>query len=379
MHDPASAQRTAVRLAEPDLSGNEERYVLEAVRSNWISSTGRFVETFERDFATVCSTSNAIAVSNGTVALHLALLSMDIGPGDEVVVPSLTYVATANAVRYVGAEPIFVDVDPATWCLDATDFARQISSRTKAVIAVDLYGHPADMDAIEGVARPAGIRVIEDAAEAFGATCRGRPAGSLGDCSTFSFYGNKVVTCGEGGALTTSSPELADRIRLLRGQGMDPARRYFFPIVGYNYRLTNVACAILCGQLEHADSMLSARRAIAATYADILSNVEGLKMQPVAPWATVTPWLFSLTVDEAVFGASRDQVMSYLWEQGVETRPFFIPLHTLPAYSLAAESRGTRLPVTDRLAASGLNLPTYSQLPLETVRRIAKTLRDMPR
>lgn len=368
-----------ISLAEPDLSGNEERYVVEAIRSTWISSTGPFVSTFEREFAAACGTTKAIAVSNGTVALHLALLGLGIGPGDEVAVPSLTYVATANAVRYVGAEPVFVDVDPGTWCLDPGDLAQRISPRTRAVIVVHLYGHPADMDAIEEITRPAGIRVIEDSAEAFGATYRGRPTGSLGDCATFSFYGNKVITSGEGGAITTSDPELERRMRLLRGQGMDPDRRYFFPVVGYNYRLTNVACAILCGQLEHADAMLNARRAVARTYADELTGVDGLGMQPVAPWATPTPWLFSVTVDDKRFGASRDHVMRYLADQGVETRPFFIPVHTLPPYQDDARRRRTNLPITDRLAACGLNLPTHSRLPLETVRQIAETVRTMPR
>jgi perosamine synthetase len=304
---------------------------------------------------------------------------LDVGPGDEVIVPSLTYVATANAVRYVGAEPVFVDVDPDTWCIDPGALARSITPRTRAVIVVHLYGHPADMDAIQRVAQPAGIRVVEDAAEAFGATYRGRPVGSLGDCATFSFYGNKVITSGEGGALVMSDPELERRVRLLRGQGMDPNRRYFFPVIGYNYRLTNVACAILCGQLERTKAMLETRRAVARTYDEELRAVSGLGMQPVASWAFPTPWLFSMTVDAERFGASRDELMRYLAGRGVETRPFFVPLHTLPPYAAAATQRGAELPITDGLAASGLNLPTHSRLPLETVRYIADAVREMPR
>jgi perosamine synthetase len=236
---------TRIPLSVPDLSGNEEAYASEAIRSSWISSSGAFVQRFEREFASFCESGTALSVTNGTDALHLALIALGVGPGDEVLLPSLTYVATANAVRYVGAEPVFVDVEPGTWCLDPLDIERRITERSRAIIAVHLYGHPADMDEINAVAGRHGLSVIEDAAEAHGATYKGRICGSLGDCATFSFYGNKILTCGEGGALTTSNPELVQRARLFRGQGMDPERRYFFPVIGHNFRLTNVACAIL--------------------------------------------------------------------------------------------------------------------------------------
>jgi perosamine synthetase len=349
-----------IPVAAPDLSGNEERYVVEAIRSSWISSTGPFVERFERDFAALCGTRSAIAVANGTLALHLALLTVDLRPGDEVLVPSLTYIATANAVRYCGAEPVFVDVDPATWCMDPLKLEAAITRRTKGVIPVHLYGHPADMDAINHIAATHGLWVVEDAAESHLATYKGRRTGGLGRIGIFSFYGNKVLTSGEGGALTLDDPQLVHRARVLRGQGVDPLRRYFFPITGYNYRLTNVACALLCAQIERAPALLARRREIYARYRAGLAGIPGVGLQPSAPWAELSPWLFCVTIDAATFGRTRDELMAVLAEAGVETRPFFIPVHRLPPYVEESRRRGDVLPETDALGAAGLNLPTYT-------------------
>lgn len=372
------ADLAPIPLSLPDLSGNEEAYVSEAIRSTWISSTGAFIQRFEREFAAFCRSDTALSVTNGTDALHLALIALGIGQGDEVLLPSLTYVATANAVRYVGAEPVFVDVEPGTWCLDPLDLERRVTGRSRAVIAVHLYGHPADMDAINAVAARHGLSVIEDAAQAHGATYKGRTCGSLADCATFSFYGNKILTCGEGGALTTSDPDLAQRARLFRGQGMDPARRYFFPVIGHNFRLTNVACAILCAQLERYDEIAQRRSAVVQHYRGLLGSTPGIGLQPVAPWARPASWLFSLTVDADEFGRSRDDVMHHLAASGIDTRPFFIPVHSLPPYASAARG-GDGLGVTNRIAASGLNLPTFPTLTEEAVLRIAGTLLSIPR
>jgi perosamine synthetase len=362
-------------VARPDLSGNEERYVVEAIRSSWISSTGRFVERFEREFAEVCGGSAAIAAANGTVALHLALLALEAGPGDEVLVPSLTYVAVANSVRYVGAEPVFVDVDLATWCIDPTKLAAAIGPRTRGIIAVHSYGHPADMDAIADVARERNLWVIEDAAQAHLASYKGRPVGSLGTMATFSFYGNKVLTAGEGGAVLTRVPALEAAARVLKNQGVDPKRRYFHPIVGHNFRLTNVACALLCAQLERREAILVRRREIFARYRRALDGIPGVRFQPVAEWAEVSPWLYSITIDESSFGAHRDTVVERLAERGVETRPFFHPLHRLPPYEAAWRERNQALPETERLSGMGLNLPTYNALTDDDVDRVAEAVR----
>ena len=359
-----------IPVAAPDLSGNEERYVVEAIRSSWISSSGPFIRRFEEEFAELAGTRAAVGVCNGTVALHLALLALGVRRGDEVLVPSLTYIATANAVRYVGAEPVFVDVDPETWCVDPTKLEENITRRTRGIIAVHLYGHPADMDAINRVAGINGLWVVEDAAEAHLATYRGRPTGGLASIGTFSFYGNKMFTAGEGGALTVTDPGLELRIRTLRGQGMDPERRYFFPVTGYNFRITNVACAILCAQLERRDEIVRRREAIFHRYRESLNGVPGVEFQPRASWARPAPWLFSVTVDESMFGRSRDNLATVLDAAGIETRPFFIPLHSLPPFREKSRERSEHLPVTDDLAARGLNLPTFPGLTDADVDRI---------
>ncbi len=369
----------AIPVAAPDLSGNEETYVVEAIRSSWISSTGPFIERFEGEFAKLCGTRTSISVCNGTVALHLALLGLDVRPGDEVLVPSLTYIATANAVRYVGAEPVFVDVDAETWCIDPKVLEASITRRTKGIIAVHLYGHPADMDAINHLAAVHGLWVVEDAAEAHTARYKGRQVGGLSQIATFSFYGNKIFTCGEGGALTVNDRQLEKRLRTLRGQGVDPERRYFFPVIGYNFRLTNIACALLCAQLERYDQIVARRRAIFDLYDALLKDIPGIGLQPVAAWAERAPWLHSITVDERSYGRSRDELMSILAENGVDTRPFFRALHHLPPFREESRERGEKLPVTDLLSATGMNLPTFSALTDTDQVRIATLIRNSRR
>jgi perosamine synthetase len=362
-----------IRVAAPCLTGNEEAYATEAIRSSWIASTGAYVDRFERDFADLCETRAAIPVANGTLAVHLALVALGIGPGDEVIVPSLTYIATANAVTYTGATPVFADVSPDTWCLDPASVMASVTDRTKGIIPVHLYGHPADMDALQAIADEHGLWIVEDAAEAHGARYKGRRTGGLGNIGVFSFYGNKIVTSGEGGAVTVNDPNLEAKLRLYRGQGMDPERRYFFPVVGYNYRLTNVACAILCAQLERFDEIVAARRRVFERYAAQLSSIPGVGLQPVAPWAEPAPWLYCITVDKERFGRSRDELAALLEAQGIETRPFFIAIHHLPPYE---RPDSPHLPVTDALAASGLNLPTYVDLNDEDIDRVSAAIKE---
>jgi perosamine synthetase len=350
---------TAIPLARPDLSERETAYVNEAISTSWIASTGAFLDRFEQEFASRCGTRHALAVANGTVALHLALLGLGIGPDDEVIVPSLTYIASVNAVTYVGARPVFVDVDPVTWCIDPVAVAAAVTSHTKAIMAVHLYGQPADMDTLMSIAREHSLHVIEDAAEAPLATYHGRPTGSLGHVATFSFYGNKILTSGEGGALTSDDDELVARMKLFRGQGMDPSRRYFFPVIGYNYRLTNIAAAFLCAQMDRQAELVARRLEIFARYTQALSGTPGIELQAVLPDRTRAPWLFSILVNDE-FGCTRDELSATLAQQEIETRPFFIPVHTLPPYAAAATDRD--LPVTTRLGSQGINLPTFSQM-----------------
>ena len=366
-----------IPVATVDLSGNEEQYAVDAIRSTWISSSGAYLQRFEKEFGELCDTRSAIAVCNGTVALHLAMLGLDVRPGDEVLVPSLTYVATANAVRYVGGEPVFVDVDPHTWCLDPDKIENAITRRTKGIIAVHLLGHPADMDRINEIAAVHGLWVIEDAAEALGATYKSRPVGSLARMATFSFFGNKTITCGEGGAVTLNDEQMTTRLRTLRGQGMDPKRRYYFPITGYNFRLTNLAAAILCAQLERATEIMQKRKKVFENYNRLLGEIPGVGLQPVAPWAELSPWMYACTIDADRFGCSRDEVMVGMANRAIETRPMFISLHTLPPFREESRKRGEYLPETERLSKTGLMLPTYTQLSEQDQDRVVTALREI--
>ena len=256
-----------IPVAEPALGQEELDNVVAAMKSGWISSLGAFIPEFERDFAAFSGAAHGVAVANGTVALHLALLAAGIGPGDEVLMPSLTFVATASAARYCGGVPVFVDSDPATWQLDPAALEAAVTPRAKAVIAVHLYGHPCDMDAIRAIAARHGLTVIEDAAEAHGARYRGRPVGALGAIGCFSFYGNKIITTGEGGMCLTDDPAVAEHLRLLRDHGMDPKRPYWHDIVGYNYRMTNLQAAVGVAQVKKIGGFIAKKREMAAWYA----------------------------------------------------------------------------------------------------------------
>jgi perosamine synthetase len=366
-----------VPVSAPSLGRLEQEYVADAVQSSWVGPVGKYIDRFRSEFAQACEVSHAIPVSNGTVALHLALAGLGVGPGDEVIVPSLTYVATANAVTYCGATPVFADVEADSWGLDPAAVRHALSSRTRAIIAVHLYGMPASMRELAAIAQDAGVALVEDSAEAPFARFEGAATGGLGDVATFSFYGNKIVTCGEGGAVTTNDPELAARLELLRGQGMDPQRRYWFPVVGYNYRLTNVAAAMLCAQLERREHLVSERWRCYRAYDCAISGVEGLSAQRDLPGRVRSPWLYPLLVDEA-YGESADELADRLARAGVETRPFFIPVHTLPPYLELARAQRSRLPVTDRLAAQGLSLPTFPDLADDQLERIGRLLQSRP-
>lgn len=355
-----------IPVARPDLSGRERELVADCVDTSWISSTGTYLVEFEQEFARFCEARHAVACNNGTTALHLALAALGVGPGDEVVVPTLTYVASANAVTYCGADVVLVDVDPGTGCLDVEAVARRLGPRTAAVMPVHLYGRTPDMTALGDLCAQHGVPVVEDAAEAHGARFGGRRVGSLGDCASFSFFGNKIVTTGEGGAVTTDDDDLAERLRLMRGQGMDPQRRYWFPVVGFNYRMTNLAAAIGVAQLERVDRMLAARQEVARTYErELGGHVEFLTS---VPGTDPVDWLVTVLLPR---GVDRDAVMARMAEDGVETRPVFVPMHHLPMYRRPGES----FPVADDLSRRGVSLPTWVGLQEEDVVRVSRLLR----
>lgn len=358
-----------IPIASPVLDGNEMQYVRECLESTWISSHGKFIDAFERRFAELCGVEHAIACNNGTTALHLALVSLGVGAGDEIIVPDLTYVATANCVRYCNADPVFVDCEPRTFNIDPAAIEAKITPRTKGIIVVHLFGQPCDMDEIQKIADAHGLFIVEDAAEAHGAKYKGRPVGSFGKCATFSFFGNKIVTTGEGGAVVTDDDELASRLRLLRGQGMDPERRYWFPVIGYNYRMTNIAAAIGLAQLERVDRALAFRRRLSAWYDEALADVDVIRPY-VEPWAEHSFWMYTIKMapDAAL---SRDQVLAALDAHGIETRPVFYPMHVLPPYRQA----GHDLRNATDCAETGLSLPTHERLTRADVARICDVLR----
>jgi perosamine synthetase len=353
------------------LVGNEKAYVMDCLDSSWISSCGEYVEKFETAFASFCGTRHALSCCNGTAALHLALLALGIGPGDEVIVPTLTFVATANAVTYCGARPVFVDSEARTWTLDPALIEARITPRTKAIIAVHLYGHPADMDAINAIARRHHLFVVEDAAQAHGAEYKGRRTGALADIACFSFYGNKIIATGEGGMVLTDDEELARRVMQLKGQGMDFERRYWFPIVGYNYRMMNVAAAIGLAQVERADWHLERRREIAGWYLERLRDVPGLGWQVEQEWGRHAHWLFTVVLNDHL-SICRDALMAALERRGIETRPVFYPMHVLPSYREAAQDGA--YPVAEKIAQRGLNLPTWAGLTYEDVSYVCDSI-----
>ncbi|MDO8848044.1 MAG: DegT/DnrJ/EryC1/StrS family aminotransferase [Coriobacteriia bacterium] len=342
-----------IPVYRPFIGATEKAYVADAVESTWISSKGAYLQRFEEGFAAFISAGHAVATCNGTVSLHLILEALGLGAGDEVIVPTLTYVASVNAITYTGATPVFVDSDPVHWNLDPADVAAKITPRTKAIMVVHLYGHPADMDPILALGREHGIPVIEDAAEAHGAEYRGRRVGAMGLAGSFSFFGNKIITTGEGGMVVSNDAEFAERCRHLRGQGVSPTRTYWHDVVGFNYRMTNIAAAIGVAQLERVDDVIETKRRLAHRYVEALADVESLTLPPEMPWARSVYWMVSVLVEPSL----RDPLMAYLKERGIETRPFFYPAHTLPMYETSS-----RFPVAERLGASGINLPSFPEL-----------------
>lgn len=364
-------QRLHLPVAEPLLGEKELLYVTDCIVSNWISSSGKYVGQFEDLFADYCGSRYAVAASSGTTALHLALLALGIGPGDEVIVPSLTFIATANAVTYTGAKAIFVDSETDTWNIDPKLIEKAITPNTKAIIPVHLYGHPADMDPILEIARKYKLAVIEDAAEAHGAQYKGKKVGSMGDIGVFSFYGNKIITTGEGGMIVTDSPDIAERVRLFRDHGMLPSKRYWHTVLGYNYRLTNIQAAIGLAQVERIGSIVQAKLDIARRYGEQLNGIKGIVCPPQAKWAKNVYWLYSVLVEKE-YGISRDDLIRELSSMHIDTRPFFLPAHTQPIYHT-----GQHLAVAQDLASKGLSLPSSAGLREYEVDRVCKAIREI--
>jgi perosamine synthetase len=359
-----------IGLCEPHVAGREWEYVKECLDTGWVSSVGSFVDRFEREFAAAVGARNAVAMGNGTSALHIALLISGIGAGEEVVTPSLTFIAPLNTVRYVGAWPAIVDVEPDYWQMDPAQLEtflvedcrreggsvvnRRSGRRVTGVMPVDILGHPCDLDAILAIAEEFGLAVIEDATESLGARCRDRPLGRVSPVSCFSFNGNKLITTGGGGMLVTDDEALARRARYLATQAKDDPLEYVHKAVGYNYRLTNVLAAMGCAQLEQVDAFVAKKRAIAARYVEALRDVPGIAPMREAPWAFSSFWMFTVLVDERAFGLDSRALLGRLGEQKIQTRPLWQPMHRSAAH---AGAYARSCPVAERLHACALSLP----------------------
>jgi perosamine synthetase len=357
-----------IPVYQPSLSGNEKKYVLECLDSTWISSKGKFISQFEDKFAAYIGVKHATTVSNGTVAIHLALLALGIGSGDEVIVPTLTYIASVNAIVYTGATPVFVDSVADTWQMDPEDVKRKITPRTKAVMAVHLYGHACDMPALKQICEENDLFLIEDCAEAIGTKWGDKYVGTFGDISTFSFFGNKTITTGEGGMVVTNDHTLYDRSVHFKGQGLAKHRQYWHDVVGYNYRMTNICAAIGLAQLEQVEQFIDRKKAIAAQYKSLLED-SPVEFHREHPGTTHTYWMCSVLVPEA---SQRDPLRDHLASSGIETRPLFYPVHTMPMYSQKFQKHV----VAEDLGWRGINIPSFPGLTDQQVNDIAQAIKS---
>jgi perosamine synthetase len=352
----------------PDLSGNERRYVLDCIDSSWISSLGVYIERFEQEMCAAMGTRYALGVCNGSTALHLALHSLGIGPGDEVIVPTFTYIASVNAIAQTGATPVLAECRASDWLLDPVDVAARITPRTKAILPVHLYGLACDMPRLRALADRHGLAIVEDCAEALGTTLHGQHVGTFGDVGTFSFFGNKTITTGEGGMVITQDEALAARMRIARGQGQSLTRRYWHEKLGFNYRMTNIVAAIGLAQIERLEAILARKREIGLQYRDGLSGLPVSFAQP-GEGVAMSEWLVTVLLPT---GMDRERFMASMSAQRVDTRPVFYCANEMPMYN----HTGERFPVAENIAARGVSLPSYPALTDQDIQRVVQAAAD---
>ncbi|MBM3293486.1 MAG: DegT/DnrJ/EryC1/StrS family aminotransferase [Candidatus Aminicenantes bacterium] len=392
-----------IPVNEPKLAKNTLRYVADCVRTGWISSAGSYIRKFEEAFAGAIGVRHAVTTTSGTTALHLALAALNIGPGDEVIVPAMTMIAVPYAVLYTGAKPVVIDIDRDIFALDpgrVEDFFRVgcrfdrrrkawVNRRTgglvRAVLPVHLYGHPCPMNEIIALARSHGLFVVEDAAEAHGAIyfrgpkkTRAALAGTMGDFGCFSFYGNKIITTGEGGMVVTDDDALAERARRLKDLAHSPGKRFLHTELAFNYRMTNVQAAIGLAQVEEIDRFIAVKTQMAAAYGRGLAGIAGLRLPAEKPWARNVYWMYAVVVEDE-FGMSRDVLMAELWKAGVDTRTFFIPVHRQPVFSEDPAAGETSCPVAEELSEKGLYLPSGLALTSGQIKAVCRAVRELAR
>lgn len=364
-----------IPLCIPEIKGNEWKYIKECLDTNWVSSVGSYVDKFEIDFAKYVGAKKAISTMNGTSALELALRTLNIGEGDEVIVSSLTFIAPVNAIKYVGAEPVFVDVDPETWVMDVNKVEELITERTKAILPIHIYGHPVDMDKIMEIAEKYNLYVIEDATESLGSMYKEKMTGTIGHIGCYSFNGNKLMTTGAGGMLVTNNLEYANRAKFLSTQTkvINKNKSFYHPEIGFNFRMPNILAAMGCAQLENVADFVEIKRKNAKIYSELLANINGVKLNPEKEWAKNSFWLYSILITEE-YPITRDELIERLSANGIESRPFFMPIHTMPPYK---NSKCGDMSVTEKLYQQGLNLPSSVSLKEDEVRYICSIIANI--
>jgi perosamine synthetase len=366
-----------IPVCEPLLDGREMKYVVDCIETNWISSAGKYISLFEKKFSQYCDMPFGVACSNCTTGLHMAMVAMGIGPGDEVIVPDFTLIVSANTVILTGAKPVLVDVDPKTWCIDAGLIEEKITPRTKAIMVVHMYGHPCDMTSIMNIAKKHGLRVIEDCAQAHGAEVNGRKAGSFGDAACFSFYGNKILTTGEGGMVLCRDEKLAKKMQLLRNQGFQEPR-FVHEVMGFNYRITNVQAAIGLAQTEMVEEKIEKKTWLGREYNELLADVPDITLPYEEPWAKNVYWMYGILVGEN-FGPKKDELMQLLRTKGVDTRSFFCPMSLQPVFK-GTDSRYPDVsglyPVSVDLWNRGLYLPSGLGITRAQMEEVAQKVRE---
>lgn len=367
-----------IPVNEPDLSGNENAYASDAISSGWISSGGKYIRAFEDQFAEFCGVRHAVSTTSGTAALQLAVAALDIGPGDEVIIPALTIISTAFAVCYAGATLVLADSEPDTGNIDPQRVQEKITPRTKAIIPVHLYGQPAAMTPLRELAQAHNLKIIEDAAEAHGATYGARRAGTMGDCACFSFYANKIITTGEGGMVTTDNDAVAARVRRLKDLSHSPETRFLHTEIAYTLRMTNVQAAIGVAQLERVQEFLSRKARMAELYAQGLASIVGLELPVEREGTRNVHWMYAVRVTKE-FGCSRDELMRGLKERGVDTRTFFYPMHQQPVFQERGWFKGETYPVAERLSRDGFYLPSGLTITPALIERVCEAVRDVQR
>lgn len=357
-----------IPIYAPNLEGNEKKYVMDCLDSTWISSKGEYIHKFETAFAGYINCKYAASVCNGTVAIHLALIALGIGPEDEVIVPTLTYIASVNSIVYTGAKPVFVDSLAASWQMDPEDVRLKITSKTKAIMCVHLYGQACDMKELRKIAKEHNLYLIEDCAEATGTKYNNQHVGTFGDVATFSFFGNKTITTGEGGMVTTNDETIYDRLVHFKGQGLAKHREYWHDVIGYNYRMTNICAALGLAQLERIESVLKRKYELALLYREKLKQLP-LTFHEQQPDTYHSYWMVSVLVNDIT---KREPLREFLKEKGIETRPLFYPAHTMPMYA----QKFQKFPVAENLGWRGINLPSYPDLKNEDVEYIVQTITE---